>query len=54
MPSFVFDTEGMLNMAAQIFNGFGPLFWVIAGISVGFGLLLKVFNVVRSVFGMSG
>ncbi len=51
MPSFNFDTTAMLNMAAQIFNGFGGLFWIIAGISVGFGLLVKVFNIVRGVFG---
>jgi hypothetical protein len=50
MPSFNFDLTGMLNTAAQFFNGFGPLFLTIAGISVGFGLLARVVSEIRKLF----
>jgi len=50
MPSFNFDLSGMLNTAAQFFNGFGPLFLTIAGISVGFGLLARVVSEIRKLF----
>jgi hypothetical protein len=50
MPSFNLDVTGMLNMAASIFNGLGPLFFVIAGISIGVGLLMKIVDELRKAF----
>lgn len=50
MPSFTFDVSQLLQTAADIFNGLGPLFFVIAGLSVGIGLLMKVVQELRNAF----
>ena len=48
--SFDLDTTGMMSMASRIFNGIGPIFFVIAGVSIGIGLLLKIVGELRRVF----
>lgn len=48
--SFELDTTGLLETAAQIFNGLGPVFFVVAGITVGIGLLMRVINELRKAF----
>jgi len=50
MPSFDLDVNSLLTMAASIFNGLGPLFFVIAGISVGIGLLMRILNELKRAF----
>ncbi|GJQ51258.1 MAG TPA: hypothetical protein PLD47_13920 [Aggregatilineales bacterium] len=45
--SFNFDMESLLSTAANIFNSFAPIFLLIAGISVGFGLIVRVVNELR-------
>lgn len=49
MP-FELDTTGLLETAAGIFNGLGPIFFVVAGITVGIGLLMRVLNELRKIF----
>lgn len=50
MGSFQIDVSGMLNMASQIFNALSPVFFVVIGITVGFGLLMKVADEFRRIF----
>jgi hypothetical protein len=47
MGSFEFDFSQLLDSASDIFNAFSPLFLGIAGISLGFGLIIKVVSEVR-------
>ena len=37
--SFQLDMTPMMDMASTIFNGLGPVFLIVAGISLGMGLL---------------
>ena len=48
--SFDLDTTGMMSMAATIFNALGPIFFVVAGISIGIGLLMKIVDELRRAF----
>jgi len=50
MPSFDLDVTSLLSYAAQIFNGIGPVFFIIAGISVGIGLLMRILNELKRAF----
>lgn len=50
MGSFQIDVSGMMQMASQIFNGLGPIFFVIIGVTVGFGLLMRIANEFRRIF----
>ena len=48
--SFDLDTTGMMSMASSIFNALGPIFFMIAGISIGVGLLMKIVDELRRAF----
>ena len=45
--SFNFDMTQLLSTAADIFNGFAPIFLLVAGIPLGMGLLTRVVSEVR-------
>ncbi len=48
--SFNIDTEGLLTMASTMFNALWPIFAVIVGLSLGFGLVKYIAKEVSSVF----
>jgi hypothetical protein len=50
MSSFNFDIGALLNSVVQVFNGFAPLLFPIAGVSLGIALLFKIVNEIRNAF----
>lgn len=48
--SFSVDLNGMLSMAASMFNSLFPVFGIGIGIALGVGLLTKVAGEIRKAF----
>jgi hypothetical protein len=49
--SFSVTTTGLLDSAAQIFNGLWPVFAIIAGLGLGIALVKFIVKAVQSAFG---
>lgn len=49
--SFSVTTTGLLDSAAQIFNGLWPVFAIIAGLGLGIALVKFIVRAVQSAFG---
>ena len=47
--SFNLDITPMTDMAATIFNGLGPIFLIVAGVSLGIGLLTLIIGEIRKI-----
>jgi hypothetical protein len=50
MPSFNLDITYMLQMAANMFNALGPVWFIIIGVSIGVGLLTKILAELKKAF----
>ena len=48
--SFSIDVTGMMSTAASMFNSLFPIFGVIAGISIGIGLVTLIIVEIRKAF----
>jgi len=50
LSSFNFDMTGLLDVAANLFNGLWPIFAIIAGLSLSAGLLVMVTRSIKNIF----